>query len=245
MSVFDAKVKIGRDVSDPDTDHSLPPSGALSYGSIKSTSALAGTNGVDTLLVNGNRDRQMNGNESTRVTQNRLHRIGGNQNKQVAGNRVDTVAGNHMHTIMGDTHRAIIGNTNDSYTGGHTVEHKEEQKVQETTTFMHDIKEFLEKHQWHAEDYAYAWYFAYVVLNVIGSNTELRGAHTEAKLGKVEGFIVGLAAGVHETGLGACKEEAHVVHNHINVVQPVVAVAMLHEVVITQKILIVGVNQVI
>jgi len=53
---------------------------------------------------------------------------------------------------MGDTHRAII-EAPMTVTPAATVEHKEAEGPG-NHHIMHDIKEFLEKHQWHAEDYA-------------------------------------------------------------------------------------------
>ena len=92
MSVFAGDVQTPLAVKDPGTDYKLPSPGSLSYGGITSETALSSTNGVDTLLVAGNRDRQMNGNESTGIAQNRTHTVQGNQQKQVSGNKTENTS---------------------------------------------------------------------------------------------------------------------------------------------------------
>lgn len=246
MSAFDTTIKTVTRPNGLANDRKLPPLGSLNYRSIAAPTALAGTNGVETFLVTGNRDGRIKGSESTRITQNRSHTIGGNQSKQVAGNRTDNVAGNHLHTVMGDTHRTIIGNTNDTYAGTQSVEYKESQRLHEPVAHMHFIADFFEKHGWHKEEYDYfSSFINWAVSAIYMLNAEFRTAHAELKVAKAEAFGIGLTTHGHEFKLGEEKQETHVIHNHINIIQPVIAVAMVHEVVVTQKIFILGMNQVI
>ena len=76
MGVFDNSTKIGVRVQDPGTDRSLTPSGALSYPSINTPGALAGTTGIDCKLVHGDRWQQILGN----MTEN----YAGNVNTNIA-----------------------------------------------------------------------------------------------------------------------------------------------------------------
>jgi hypothetical protein len=243
MPVFNANPLTPRTVPDPGTDHMLPDGGSLSYGGITGQSALASTNGVDALLVNGNRDRQMNGNESTRITQNRSHTVGGNQQKKVAGNKTENVVGNFMQTTIGNLHRSVIGATNDLYTAEHTVEHKANQVLQEAAGYYHTIKAFAEKHESHIDDYMEYQLHALLVQNFIVHNLDVKG---------IQNAAIGLLAEVHgidnkakeiDNDIKELQNKVHALDNRVGAIQPVVHITMLHEVAITQKILIVGVNQ--
>ena len=59
--VFDASVKVGRKVVDPETDDTLPPSGSLDWKNITDATALAGTQGIDCKLDNGDRWQEIKG----------------------------------------------------------------------------------------------------------------------------------------------------------------------------------------
>lgn len=243
MPVFNANKVVPRAVSDPGTDHMLPDAGSLSYGGITSQSALASTNGVDALLVNGNRDRQMNGNESTRITQNRTHTVGGSQQKKIAGNKTENVVGNFLQTTIGNLHRSVIGATNDLYTASHTIEHKANQMVQEAAGYYHTIKEFFEKHNSHIDNYVDYMLLSGSVQNFIGVNLDFKG---------VQGALVGIngekkGIKLWETDVDAELKQIHThigeLNAKIGAIQPAVYITMLHEVAITQKIIVVGVNQ--
>jgi hypothetical protein len=243
MSVFSANVLVPRAVPDPGTDHTLPDAGSLSYGAISSQSALASTDGVDTLLVNGNRDRQMNGNESTRITENRSHTIGGNQQKKVAGNKTENVVGNFLQTTIGNLHRSVIGATNDLYTAEHTIEHKANQVLQEAAAYYHTIKEFFEKHNSHIDNYIDYILLAGSVQNFIGINLDFKG---------IQGAGIGLVGEKHgitlwdkdlEADIGELKAQLKALDSKVGAIQPAVYITMLHEVTITQKLIVIGINQ--
>jgi hypothetical protein len=243
MSVFDGKVKIGRQVADPGTDPSLPTAGSLNYGAIKAVSAMAGTNGVDALLMNGNRDRQINGNESTRITENRSHTVGGNQQKTVSGNRTDMIAGNHLTTTIGNLHRSVVGTTNDLFTGSHAVEHKAPQLLQEPTEFMHMVKNRLSQSESKWDTYAH-----YLV--TAKTQTAFTGHFTDIRLSSFAGTGIATALtpiNLHVEGIDnaakALDNKLAALDSKIGAIQPAIYVTMLHEVAITQKILIIGVNQ--
>lgn len=243
MPVFNANVLVPRAVPDSGTDHALPDGGALSYGGITSQSALASTNGVDALLVNGNRDRQMNGNESTRITQNRSHTIGGNQQKKVAGNKMENVVGHYLQTTFGNLHRSVIGATNDLYTNAHTVQHKANQLIHEPVEYMHDVASQFVNNREHHDSYQFLQLFAAQATNFIGVNLDFKG---------VQGAGVGLVGEKHgitlwekdlEADIGELRTKLNALDSKVGAIQPAVYITMLHEVAITQKILVVGVNQ--
>lgn len=243
MGVFDGEVKTKRVVDDPGKDHALPDSGSLSFQSIKGTSALSSTTGTDTLLLTGDRDRQMNGNESTRIMEDRTHTILGNQKKSVTGNRTDTTIGNHLKTIMGNLHRSIVGATNDLFTGAHLIEHKANQMLQEPVEFMHYVQTRLSK-----SESKWDTFINYCVTAV--TQTAFTGHFTDFRLTSLAGTglaVAGTGINLEVIGIG---DETRALHNEIaaldskiGAIQPAVYVTMLHEVAITQKILIIGVNQ--
>lgn len=103
MGVFNGSAETRRAVSDPGTDHSLPPAGALSYGAITSQAALAGTDGVDAVLVCGNSWINLFGN----LTDN------------IHGCLKVTVFENHTHKTIGNYDCTVVGNTNDKRIGNH------------------------------------------------------------------------------------------------------------------------------
>ncbi len=243
MSVFSGDIQTPLAVPDPGTDYKLPPPGSLSYGSITAQSALAGTNGVDTLLVAGNRDRQMNGNESTRITENRTHTVQGNQQKKVIGNKVENVIGNFTQTTFQNLSGTVIGATNHLYTGVHTVAHKADQMVQEPVHYMHDVVWQYVKNHNHHDEYTTYQLFAGTSTNVIGWNHDFKGGQTAIIGGAAEKAAFSHTehlARIHDAALDTRFEA---IDSKIGAVQPVVHVTMLHEVAITQKIIVVGVNQ--
>jgi hypothetical protein len=243
MGVFNADNKTPRVTSDPGTDHILPPSGSLSYGAITSNSALAGTNGVDTLLVSGDRDRQMNGNESTRISQNRTHTITGNQQKKIVGNKVENVISNFTQTTIGNLHRSTIGATNDLYTAAHTVAHKANQMLQEPVAYFHDVSEHFVKTTEHHDEYQFLQIYAASVINVFGVNMDFKGAQLAAIIGSAEKTAFSSAEHLAKLHDAAVDQRFEALDSKIGAIQPVVHVTMLHEVALTQKILVIGVNQ--
>ena len=243
MSVFAADIQTPLAVKDPGTDYKLPPPGSLSYGAITAESALSGTNGVDTLLVTGDRDRQMNGNESTRIAQNRTHTIQGNQQKKVVGNKTENVIGNCAQTTMGNHARSTIGATNDLHVGEHTIDHKADQKVQEPVSYFHDVKDHFIKNTNHHDEYQFLQLYIGQATNVIGSNQDFKLIQT-ALIG-VAAEKAGTSWTEHVVKLhdAAVDQRFEALDSKIGAIQPVVHVAMFHEVAITQKIIVVGVNQ--
>ncbi len=243
MSVFSGDIQTPLAVPDPGTDYKLPPPGSLSYGSITAQSALAGTNGVDTLLVAGNRDRQMNGNESTRITENRTHTVQGNQQKKVVGNKVENVIGNFTQTTFQNLSGTVIGATNHLYTGAHTIAHKADQMLQEPVAYYHDVQEHFVKTREHHDEYQFLQVYVGQATNVIGSNQDFKLIQTAL-----------IGAGAEKSGMSytehlakihdaAVDQRFEALDSKIGAIQPVVHVAMFHEVAITQKIIVVGVNQ--
>ncbi len=133
MSVFDGSIKTARAVPDPGTDHQLPSSGCLSYGSIKSTSALAGTSGVNVALVTGNSDYQLIGNLLEHVSMNMTLQVDGNLKGTVAGNSVTTVVGTTSDTRIGNHQHVNVAPRTDIFNHTRTELHSQPEQVKQPT----------------------------------------------------------------------------------------------------------------
>ncbi len=243
MAVFSADVQTPLATPDPKTDYKLPTPGQLLYSAITAVSALASTIGHDTLLLTGDRDRQMNGNESTRITQDRTHTVSGNQQKQIAGNKNENVVGNFAQQTIGNLHRTIIGATNDLHTAKHTIAHKADQLIQEPVNYMHDVATHFMKNQEHHDEYQFLQLYAGNAINVIGMNNDFKGAQTALIGAAAEKAGASWSEHLAKLHDAAVDQRFEALDSKIGAIQPVVHVAMFHEVAITQKIIVIGVNQ--
>lgn len=133
MSVFDGAVKIGRAVRDPGTDKKLPEVGSLSYGAIKSATALAGTTGVDACLIQGNKWQELKGQHTENVLQHHLLNIQGNRQEMVTGNHTHTIVGNTNTTHIGTHNQTNISPRNDTFVHTRTENHSEEEHQNQPT----------------------------------------------------------------------------------------------------------------
>jgi hypothetical protein len=127
MGVFDGSVKVKRAVSDPGTDKKLPSMGSLSYGAIKSATALAGTTGVDACLIQGNKWQELKGQHTENVLQHHLLTIQGNRQEMVVGNHTHTIVGNTNNTHVGTHNHTNISPRNDTFVHTRTENHSEEE----------------------------------------------------------------------------------------------------------------------
>ena len=199
MSVFDGEVKVGRTVKDPATDHSLPAAGALSFGAVKSVSALSGTTGVDACLITGNKWQQLNGKHTENVSMDHL--------LQILGNRQELVAGNHQHTIVGtttNTHVGVHNHTNvaprnDTFAHTRTEIHSEQEhqqqptgRLENTQTEHKDGQELVEMHAMKTE--------------IVGIGMETTGLKTEYKRIAVDVVNMGADFKIMKTESGAFEE---------------------------------------
>lgn len=241
--VFNANVLVPRAVPDPATDHKLPVPGSLNYGGITSQSAVSGLSGVETALIKGDRQWLTQGNESVKITLDRNATVTGNQAEKVAGNQTQTVIGNQLDTTMGNLNRSVIGATNDVYVGKHTVEHKADQLVSEPTSFMHRVESFIERNSEHHDIYKSLWVSAYVAVNVMGLNVDLRVTQAAAMVAQAEVCPVSTAERAIDHKISALDAKIDAVKEEVGAIEPVVKITHLHEVAVTQKILIIGVNQ--
>ncbi len=149
MSVFDGKVKIGRAVADPETDHALPPSGALSFGAIKSATALSGTNGVDASLITGNKWQQLNGKHTENVTMDHLLTIMGNRKETVTGNHTGTIVGTTNQTQVGVHNETNVAARNNTYVQPLNETHSQPHNISQPTTlqrFEETVSEYFKQH---------------------------------------------------------------------------------------------------
>lgn len=243
MAIFSGDVQTPLAVPDPLSDYKMPVPGQLNYSAITGVGALAGTTGHDTLLLTGDRDRQMNGNESTRITIDRSHTVTGNQKKQIAGNKDENIVGNFIHQTIGNLHRTIVGATNDLYTAAHTIAHKANQMIQEPVTYMHDVQTMFMKNTEHHDEYQFLQVYAGNAINVIGMNNDFKLVQTALVGAAAEKTGVSYSEHLAKIHDAAVDQRFEAVDSKIGAIQPVVHVAMFHEVAITQKIIVIGVNQ--
>lgn len=241
--VFGADVQTPLAVPDPMTDYKMPVPGQLSYSAITGVGALAGTTGHDTLLLTGDRDRQMNGNESTRITLNRSHTVTGNQHKQISGNKDENIVGNFIHQTIGNLHRSIVGATNDLYTGVHAIQHAANQLLQEPVQYIHYVEEHLNKGIDYYQTYGFYESAIGQYLNLVGVNTDLKGVQLGYALKESNGVAFKDRERGIEITTTITETNIHSIDSHIGAVQPGVYAAMMHEVAFTQKIITVGINQ--
>jgi hypothetical protein len=149
MPVFDAATQVGRFVSDPGTDKRLPPGGSLSYGSITSPSALAGTLGIDVALVHGDQWDQVEGNRTCNILMNHICTVFQDEVYKVLIDRRTTIAGNYYKTVIGNYNQTIIGihnvtnisNRNNTYVSPKIEVHTAPKQSQEPTGWWQYIKE--------------------------------------------------------------------------------------------------------
>lgn len=129
-SVFDAANKIPRRVRDPITDDTLPPPGSLNWKQITSATALAGTTGVDCMLVHGDRWQEMTGSLTENYSVDKKITVKGKHTETITGNRSITVtSGNVTHSVssggvtdqIAKSHEASAG-MNYKVTAGQNVE---------------------------------------------------------------------------------------------------------------------------
>jgi hypothetical protein len=219
MSVFSANIITPRAVPDPGTDHTLPPAGALSYAAITSASALAGTNGVDATLVQGDTWMELHGNMTvdiyghlkSNIFQNHLHKTIGNLNCTIIGNTIDKRIGPQIHTN--------IAPRNDIFCHTRTECHSQpECQSQPTTRSDAGGDSFWTfKNNWN-----FCWFSANFA--VIGLNAFLIYARAAYVYAQDNGLVFGNAlAEVGSKGLkvrlGALKSEIQGAHLGVKVVK--------------------------
>ena len=117
-SVFDATNKVPRRVKDPITDDTLPSPGSLNWKQITSPTALAGTTGVDAMLVHGDRWQEMKGSLTENYAVDKKITVKGKHTETITGNRSITVtSGNISRSVssggvtdqVAKSHEATVG----------------------------------------------------------------------------------------------------------------------------------------
>jgi hypothetical protein len=130
-SVFDAANKVPRRVKDPITDDTLPSPGSLNWKQITSATALAGTTGVDCMLVHGDRWQEMKGSLTENYAVDKKITVKGKHTETITGNRSITVtSGNISRSVssggvtdqVAKSHEASVG-MNYKLSAAQNVEH--------------------------------------------------------------------------------------------------------------------------
>lgn len=243
MSVFSGDIITPTQPNGHAEDHQLPDLGNLNLKAITAPTALPGVNGVHVEVIHGDTDRQRNGNESTKITSNRSHTVAGNQTKAISGNKSENVVGNFLQTTIGNLHRSIMGATNELHVAEHTIVNNATQRLQEVASHYHEVKEKLEKHHSHIDDYIEYQLHSALVQNFIGHNLDVKGGQNALIGWLAEHHIIDNDSKEIHNDIKAMQNKVTALDDRIGAIQPVVHIAMFHEVSVTQKILVVGVNQ--
>lgn len=179
MSVFDGNVKVGRKLSDPGTDKTLPPSGGLSFGAIKSPTALASTIGIDTKLVHGDRWQQIHGSHTENVNMNVMTTIQGNQDVTTTGNVTRTTVGNANHTVVGAELHTNVGVQNHTRLAPRVEVYAGSENKDEPDTHFHSIENWFRSHDVAAEITAYKIEATIAAFEVKGYHLDIAPIKTE------------------------------------------------------------------
>ena len=240
---FDGKIGTPTRPNGSRNDNAPPNCGSLSLKDITSLGALAGTHGSDVLLLHGDRDLQITGSENTRITVNRTETVFGNEETTIRGNKTEMVIGNNAQTTVGDLHRTSLSTTSDTYVGKHTIEHKEDQQMNESQGHYHNLTEKWEKANVKIDDWIEYQLHAIGVQNFIVSNLDIKGFQNAA---------IGLLAEKHfscaaekdvEVQLKQLHTQIAELKSEVGAIEPVVYITKVHEVSITQKLIVIGINQ--
>jgi Gp5 C-terminal repeat (3 copies) len=195
MPVFSGSTKISRAVSDPGTDDTLPPSGALSWKAITSASAVAGTVGADACLINGDMWQQIvgsmtenyTGTVKTSILQDEIHNITGNRTKSISGNHTETVVGNQNLSVIGAHNAMYLSPKNDVHASPHNRVNASPEAQQEPASKVHILGvEFEHKAQ--------ETTITDVALELGGMGVEFSGAKFGGTLLNVDATVFELAS---------------------------------------------------
>ncbi len=196
MAVFDGAVKIGRAVADPGTDQTLPPSGALSFGAIKSNTALASTTGIDAKLVHGDRWQEIAGSLNENIHQNQKTTVDQNHNRTVTGNQVVRVVGTTTDTRVDSQLKTFYNSSTFIYNQPRVEQHSATEQKHNPTTESELKNEHLEHTSWkvagtglHMEGKGMAVEGKAVSLDGVGAGAGLYGITADVGGIGVEGVL--------------------------------------------------------
>ncbi len=119
-TVFDGKTKVGRTVTDPKTDHSLPSGYSLSLSQITTKTALGGTVGARCSVVHGDQYDFVSATVNVEVIGDLFTNISGSETHFVLHNRTETVTINNSLTVGGNQDWTITGSHMALHTGPKT-----------------------------------------------------------------------------------------------------------------------------
>jgi hypothetical protein len=177
MGVFAGGTTIKRAVPDPQTDHSLPFSGALSWKTIASKGALAGTTGVECALTTGDQWDQINGSRTAFFTNDVDITILGNFAHTTTKNRIDNVRADHTtmvggtlsQTMLGTHNQLNIGPRNNTLLSNQTISHTSPAQHTTPVDWVQVFARYLSS-EW------YSWKFGLTKLDTFVASMGVYGA---------------------------------------------------------------------
>lgn len=132
--VFEAVVQVATGANAHAQDATPLNLGSLSPKSMTSPTAVAGTNGIDAILVHGDEWREIKGNETVNILKNLTTTITKNEKRTVILNLVNRVVGTTNDTRIGVHHQWNVAPRFDNFAHTLTEDHHEKMVVHQPTT---------------------------------------------------------------------------------------------------------------
>ena len=120
----------------PANDNKTPKLGSLNLSAMSSSTALAGTTGVDAKLIHGDRWQQIDGNQTETINKNLITEIKEDETWTVDGNYTMTVKGTTNDTRQKDVKETYFADSHFEYWKEHTnIHHDQDHLINPTHTF--------------------------------------------------------------------------------------------------------------
>lgn len=126
---------------DPGNDHVTPTMGLLNLSSMPSTTALAGVDGTETMVIHANVDYLVEGNMKLHVVQSLTELIDQNHTNVVTGNKTQTIVGVTNQTFTAHHEQTNIATRTDHFIHQRTELHSQPELVHQPTTTSEHVHE--------------------------------------------------------------------------------------------------------
>jgi hypothetical protein len=172
--VFTAVVQVATGANAQTQDAAPPNFGSLAPKSMSSLTALAGTNGVDAILVHGDQWREIKGNETVNILKDLKTTITKSEKRTVLLNLTNRVVGTTNDTRVGVHHQWNVAPRFDNFAHTLTENHHEKMVVHQPTTTWDVINKYFVRK-------SIAFTLTGLEFNVKGTKTEAIGMEATYK----------------------------------------------------------------
>ena len=180
----------------PANDNKTPKLGSLNLSAMSSTTALAGTTGVDAKLIHGDRWQQIDGSQTETIDKDLTVEIKKNETWTVDEDYTMTVKGKTDDTRQEDVKETYFADSHFEYWKEHTdIHHDEDHQINPTHTF--DILHI--EGEYKSVDLA----IKASAFEAKGLSIEVTGAKGEAWGAGAEAYVAQVGAGVFENAVSA------------------------------------------